>query len=116
MLAHPLFRHLAVSVSLVLGAVLLTLLFWPLCQWYPAAFFLAAVLAAGWRWGPLQGIDTAAIALVPLLFFNRNAGGEAGPTPWGEVAWRLGLFALSAGLAVFLIHLCRTALSAVARY
>jgi PAS domain S-box-containing protein len=116
MLAHPLLRHFAITVSLTLAAVFLTLLFWPLCQWYPAVFFLIAVLAGAWRWRLWQGISTASAALLALLFVYRNSGGDAGPMAWSEVAWRLGLFAMVGGLASYLTHLCRQALSAVTRF
>jgi PAS domain S-box-containing protein len=114
MLAHPLFRPLTIAVSLVLAALGLTIVCWPLCQWYPALCFIVAVLIAAWQWGLGQGIATTCVAALPLLFFYRNSPSD-GLMPWGEVVWRLGLFVLVGGLASYITHLCLWARLAVAR-
>jgi PAS domain S-box-containing protein len=112
--ARPLLRHLGKSLSLALSALLLTLVFWPLCRFFPPALFLLAVLLGAWLWGAGQGLSVTGASLLALLFIFRNSGAED-LMAWGEVGGRLTLFGLVGGLASFLGQQCRRAMTAVDR-
>jgi PAS domain S-box-containing protein len=110
--AKALLGRVGRPLLLTLAALLASLIFWPLTQYFPPAWFLLCVVVAAWFWGVSGGLSAAGASLVALLFLFRNLPDD-GLMPWGDVAWRLAIFALSGGLAVFLGQQCRRATSAV---
>jgi PAS domain S-box-containing protein len=111
-------RHLGIAFLFTLTAVLLTVIFWPLCQWFPPVLFLLAVLVSAWQGGAWQGLATTGFSLIALLFAYRHTIGDAQvaqPPPWSDIAWRAMLFVLVGALASYLSHQCRRAMGALDR-